>query len=1155
MARLSPEEEFELLRDRVSKTVDGLFPIVGKRHTLELKGVEVKDNLHIDDIESQKKAKVGGRSWTVPVEATVRLKDNTTGKKLDEQKLRLLNLPKTTRRFTHIVDGQEYQIDNQWRLKSGIYARVKDNGELQSQFNLAKGRGFNLGFDPRSRAFTMQYGNSNIPLQPLMRELGVGHEEIEKRWGKQISSSQDQDTEKALRKFYKASTGKQPESLEEAREHLWKTFQETELRPDVTKTTLGKEHSKVTGSALFDAATKLLHISQGKAEPDPRDALHFKELHSSEDFFSERLQKGTSDIMRRVQNTLDRKESVRDIIGPDTFNRPVKMMYRTSLANVPDQTNPLEMVSGQMKTTITGEGGIKSAHGISEDAKLIDPSHLGFLDPIHTPEGKCYSADMEVYTKTGWKHWPDVVESDELACRIDGRLEFHNPIELIAQPYHGKMYGVDTKSRKRRLKYLVTPNHRIFSRTHDVRGGGGGWRFEPAEFVHERTRVLATAHDAYLGENKEWFNLPHVEGNNSSKNVVSISMLYWAELVGWVLSEGGAVFQEETSCYSVTINQSTTENPHNCKLIESCLSRLSFAWSRQLREDGKATYFVSTKQLASYFSQFGISHEKFIPEYFFDCSVEVRETLLDVLLRGDGRIGSHRKDGSSYKQQVYCTTSVQLAKDVERLAISLGYGTKISRYSDEREERYRDVYEIRLHRHKERMITWRKDHFYTEHYDAMVYCATVPGGLLYVRKGEGIAHWSGNSTGVSLRIPMGVRKVGNSVVIPVYDTKRNRSVRITPEEAVKSNVVLPDQVRWEGGRPVPIGKTVRMSGTGNELVDGSMKDARYVMKDPIQMFSMASNLVPFVASDHPNRSTMAGRHMEQAISLKNREAPLVQSLAGSRSFEELMGQFSGHVAPTDGQITQVKGNTITIKGSDGKVNKVQLYDHFPLNADKGFLHSTPTVKVGDKVKKGQVVADTNFSVSGKEEVFVRQGGHAFRIRLEELKHLPGTEVLALNCSEVSYAWRPLLEVIKHRTEDPLVEIQTRCGRSMRVTASHSCLTTNNDGDIIKIRPSDMVPGRTLVPVAGHIPGVEHFWDLIPFAPQTREAKTQHVTCMPDSMPRGNWGLCWGCIWLRGTFRIRSTCDSGLRNPGSVRRCYGASAIWIFPTRRLIRLWW
>jgi len=148
MARLSPEEGFELLKDRVTQTVGGLFPLVGKKHTLELKNVNVVDDLHIDDIRSQKEAKVMGRSWAVPVEATVALKDNLTGKTVDQQKIKLMSLPKYTRRYSNIVDGQEYQIDNQWRLKSGVYARVKDNGELQSQFNLARGRGFSLGFDP-----------------------------------------------------------------------------------------------------------------------------------------------------------------------------------------------------------------------------------------------------------------------------------------------------------------------------------------------------------------------------------------------------------------------------------------------------------------------------------------------------------------------------------------------------------------------------------------------------------------------------------------------------------------------------------------------------------------------------------------------------------------------------------------------------------------------------------------------------------------------------------------------------------------------------------------------------------------------------------------------------------------------------------------------
>lgn len=609
MARLSPTEGFEVLKDKVTKTVEDLFPIVGKRNTLKVDNVSVKDALDIDDIRSQKDAKVKGRTWAVPVEANVSLVDNISGKTVDRQKLRLMNLPKHTRRYTQIVDGQEYQINNQWRLKSGIYSRIRDNGQLESQFNLAKGRGFHLRFDPESRQFNMEYGTSNIPLHPLMREMGVSHEAIEKAWGKQISEANQQDQTKAVMKFYKASTGEKAPDLETAREHLFETFGGTQLRPDTTKLTLGKAFDKVDGNALIAASQKLLHVSQGKAEPDQRDALPFKELHSTEDFFSERIQKGSRDILRKIQNNIDRRKKVRDVVGPDVFNKPVRTLFRTSLAEIPGQTNPLEMMSNQMKTTITGEGGIKSAHGISEEAKLIDPSHLGYLDPIHTPEGA--------------------------------------------------------------------------------------------------------------------------------------------------------------------------------------------------------------------------------------------------------------------------------------------------------------------------------------------------------------------ATGVTLRLPLGARKKGHDVVAKMFNVKTGRLEDVNPEKAMKSNIALPDQVEWKDGKPIITGKTVKISGPGNELTEGPLKKADYVMKDPMQLFSIGSNMVPFIAADHPNRSTMAGRHMEQAIPLANREAPLVQSMAAKdHSFDEFMGSFAGHKALKAGTVTKITNDGIHIKDAKGKTQEVQIYNHFPLNDDKGFIHSAPQVKVGDKVKKGQTLADTNFTKNG-----------------------------------------------------------------------------------------------------------------------------------------------------------------------------------------------
>jgi len=611
VARIVPAEGFDLLKDRVQNAVSGLFPIVGKKNTLELHDVAVRDNLDSGDFRSQKEAKLEGKSWAVPVEATVSLKDNATGKVIDRQKIKLMSLPKITNRYSSIVDGQEYQVDNQWRLKPGVYNMIKADGALESHFN-APGGGFKIHFDPATREFSMGYGNSNIPLKPLLHAMGMPEEEVEKRWGKDIAAANHADMPKALAKFYKSDTGLKPASImtsEDMRAHFWQVMDNTKMNPDVNMLTLGKPHSNVTGATLLDASVKLLKISRGEAKPDPRDAIMFKDLHSMEDFAAERITRGSRDILRKIGNTVDKKDKVRDIIAPDIFNRHIRQLFsKNSLSSVPSQTNPLEMISAQFKTTITGDGGIKSEHTVSDEAKLIDPSHLGYLDPIHTPEGK--------------------------------------------------------------------------------------------------------------------------------------------------------------------------------------------------------------------------------------------------------------------------------------------------------------------------------------------------------------------ETGITLRLPIGVTKNGHDVTIRMYNLHTGKTEDVNPTVAYRSHVVLPDQVKWVEGKPVPIGPSIKISGLENEIYDGSIKSADYVMKDPMQMFSFASNLIPFMPADHPNRSTMAGRQMEQSVSLLHREAPLVQSLAGVHSFDHFVGGFASHHTRDSGTVAQIKSDAVVIKGADGKRHEVQIYDHFPLNEDKAFLHSTPIVKVGDKVTAGQTVADTNYTKNG-----------------------------------------------------------------------------------------------------------------------------------------------------------------------------------------------
>jgi len=101
----------------------------------------------------------------------------------------------------------------------------------------------------------------------------------------------------------------------------------------------------------------------------------------------------------------------------------------------------------------------------------------------------------------------------------------------------------------------------------------------------------------------------------------------------------------------------------------------------------------------------------------------------------------------------------------------------------------------------------------------------------------------------------------------------------------------------------------------------------------------------------------------------HREPPLVQvgtgvDKDGLRSFESTMGKSVAHSAPVAGTVTKVTADGIHLKDDKGATHQVHLYNNYPLNDAKGVLHSTPLVKVGDKVSSGQVVADNNFSKNG-----------------------------------------------------------------------------------------------------------------------------------------------------------------------------------------------
>jgi len=390
---LDPETTMSLLLNNVVGAIGTYFPFAGKTQRLEATKVYAGTNeLDVDNIEAQKNAKLRGRTWSIPIYADLALKNIATGEVVSSAtKVTVAQLPHITRRYSYIVDGSEYQADHQWRLKAGAYSRVKGNGELETQFNLSKGKGFRVQFDPVKRTVQMQYGTSNISAYPVLKALGVSDDEIKKAWGDELFSAVSKENKKGqLMRLAKILDKKLVATDENSAADIVRTQMSlTKLDPETTEITLGKSFDSVTGDSVLLAANKLIKINRGEAAPDERDSILFKELWNIADHIPERIINSKNQLQMKLRNNIDRKTEVRGIVTPDLFSMPIKSFFTaTSLSQQPDQTNPVDMIGAHLRTTLMGTGGIGSDNAVALEAKQTHPSQLGIIDPVHTPEGE-----------------------------------------------------------------------------------------------------------------------------------------------------------------------------------------------------------------------------------------------------------------------------------------------------------------------------------------------------------------------------------------------------------------------------------------------------------------------------------------------------------------------------------------------------------------------------------------------------------------------------------------------------------------------------------------------------------------------------------------------------------------------------------------------
>lgn len=414
--------------------------------------------------------------------------------------------------------------------------------------------------------------------------------------------------------------------------------------------------------------------------------------------------------------------------------------------------------------------------GVRDNSRVVEPeddSERWISVYMEGSRGFCYDDQTEVLTDEGWKPWPTVRGTELFASMTPaGELVYEKSSRLTIENHDGPMYSVHSEQ----VDLCVTPNHRMWVQKVDTQAAKRGEEqfgiVEAKELLNKRVRYQKGG-TTWRGKRHDYIEIPSttrsVNGGVKEYPGAIFPAEAFAKFLGFYISEGCLESQNDgDGMTAINITQNTGE------VFDEIMETLD-------EMDAKATVTnnglhgtnkrISFKNLAlrDWLSEHCLNGapNKRVPSIVGEWSVDLIETFLDALVKGDGNV---HENG----HVVLYTTSRQLADDAQVLAMKAGRAANI-RIDDRVGESHvmpsgqilthREVCYIvsflsksRLYPHvnnnrcslktgSDRTKFDRDDRGNCDEfvgYTGKVYCVTVPSGLLYVRR-NGKPVWSGNS--------------------------------------------------------------------------------------------------------------------------------------------------------------------------------------------------------------------------------------------------------------------------------------------------------------------------------------------------------------------------------------------------------------------------
>ncbi|RPI63314.1 MAG: DNA-directed RNA polymerase subunit beta, partial [Planctomycetaceae bacterium] len=255
--------------------------------------------------------------------------------------------------------------------------------------------------------------------------------------------------------------------------------------------------------------------------------------------------------------------------------------------------------------------------------------------------------------------------------------------------------------------------------------------------------------------------------------------------------------------------------------------------------------------------------------------------------------------------------------------------------------------------------------------------ALGPGGLNRKRAGfevrdVHISHYGricpietpeGNNIGLisSLSIYAGVDEYGFLTTPYRKVTKcevQDKIVNLRADEEMETVLAPPDALDEKSTREkarLPKEHVLARAKGELMLVDGD--DVGYLDISPKQTVGLSASLIPFLEHDDANRALMGSNMQRQAVPLLRAEPPVVAT-----GMERSIVENSGMVvkARKAGTITFVDAERIVIDNAD----EYELRKFSKMN-ERTCLNQKPIVRTGQRVKKGQIIADGSACRNGE----------------------------------------------------------------------------------------------------------------------------------------------------------------------------------------------